>query len=99
MFAPVDVIIRYIQCPEKLFDQVVETLMLFTAILKYKVVCQSLFKQRYGNGVLSVEVLGKKKRGEGFFYALEFGIEGTIVEVDPFDDRIAFDVVVIVIKF
>ncbi len=99
MFALIDMVIFYTQCSEKLFGQVVEALMLFTPVLQYKVVGQSLFEQRYGDGVLSVEMLCKKKRGKGLFYALEFGIEGTIVETDPFDDRIAFDVVVIVIKF
>jgi len=62
IFALIDVIVRDVQCSEKLFDQVVETLMFITPVLQY-------------------------------------GIEGTIVETDPFDDRIAFDVVVIVIKF
>jgi hypothetical protein len=46
-----------------------------------------------------MEMLCKKKRGKGFFYALELGIEGTIVEMDLLDDRIAFDVVVTVIEF
>jgi hypothetical protein len=46
-----------------------------------------------------MEMLCKKKRGKGFFYALEFGIEGTIVEMDLLDDRIAFDVIAIVIEF
>jgi len=44
-------------------------------------------------------VLGKQKRGEGFLYALELGIEGTIVKMDLFDDRIVFDVVMIVVEF
>jgi len=99
MFPLIDMVVLYMQRSEKLFDQVEEAPMLFTPVLQYKIVGQSLFKQRYCNGVLSVEMLCKKKRGKGFFYALEFGIEGTIVEMDLLDDRIAFNVVVIVIEF
>ena len=87
------------QCAKKLSDQVVEAQILFSSVLQHKIVGPSLFEQRYGSGILSVEVLVKQKRGKRFLYAFEFGIEGTIVEVDLFDDRIAFDVVVTVVKF
>ena len=99
MFPLIDMVVLYMQRSEKLFDQVEEAPMLFTPVLQYKIVGQSVFKQRYCNSVLSVEMLCKKKRSKGFFYALEFGIEGTIVEMDLIDDRIAFNVVVIVIEF
>ena len=36
---------------------------------------------------------------ERFFYALELGIEGSIVELYLFDDRGAFDVVMICVEF
>lgn len=37
--------------------------------------------------------------GERFVYTLKFGIEGTIVELNLFDDRRAFNVVMICIEF
>jgi len=98
MFALINVIVCNSQCSEKLFDEIVETLVFLASVLKKEIVCQPVFKQRHGNGVLSVEMLCKKKWGEGLFYALELGIEGTIVEMDFLDDRIAFDVVVICLK-
>jgi len=99
MFALIDMAIFDIKCSEELFDKVVEPLVLFAPVLEYKVVGKTLFVQkRCGDGVLSVKVLAKQKRGEGFLYALELGIECTIVEMDLFDDRIAFDVVVTAIE-
>jgi len=99
MLALIDMVLFDTECSKKLFDKMVETPVLFTSVFEYKIVGESFFVQkRCGDGVLSVEVLAKQKRGEGFLYALELGIEGTIVEMDLFDDRIVFDVVVTVIE-
>ena len=95
----IDMIGFDIQCAEELSDQVVETQILFPSVLQHKIVGPFLFEQRYSSGILSAEVLVEQKRGKRLFYAFELGIEGTIVEVDLFDDRIAFDVVVTVVEF
>ncbi|WP_041672657.1 hypothetical protein [Sulfurovum sp. NBC37-1] len=99
MFALIDMVIFNTECSEKLFDKVVETLVLIAPVLEYKIVGQPPFVQkRCGDGILSVEVLGKQKRGEGLFYELELGIEGPVIEMDLFDNRLAFDVVVTVVE-
>ena len=98
IFSPVDVIVCNVQCSKKLFGQIVKTLIFFTLVLKDKIVCPSVFKQRYGNGILSFKMLCKKKRGEGVFYAFKLGIEGTVVELNAFNNRGTLKVVVICFK-
>jgi len=80
---------------KKMFDQRNETLILFPFVLHDQIVCTVLCQERYGNGILFVKMLFYDKIGEGFVNALKFGVEGTIVELYLFDDRGAFDVVVV----
>jgi len=44
-------------------------------------------------------MLFNDKRGEGFVDTLKFGVEGAIVELYLFDDRRAFNVVMVWTKF
>jgi len=100
IFSLIDMVIFNTKCSEKLSDKIGETQMLIAPVFEYEIVSETFFiEKRCSDGVLSVEVLGQKKRSKGFLYAFELGIEGTIVEVDLFDDRIAFDVVVTVVEF
>ena len=69
--------------------------MLFALVFEYQVVCMPFCQERYGNSVLFVEVLFDDKIGEGFIDTLKFGVEGTIVERYLFDDRRAFNIVMV----
>lgn len=84
---------------KEMLNEVVETLMFFTFILQYQVVCAVILHQRHGNVVLSVEMLFDDELCQRLVYTLEFGVEGTIVELYLFDDRRAFNVVVVCRKF
>jgi len=44
VFSLIDMVVLYMQRSEKLFDQVVEALMLFTPVLQYKVMGQAVFE-------------------------------------------------------
>ena len=85
----------YLHGREQVFYEIVEPLMLFTFVFQYKIISMVIFYERYGNTVLSVKVLFNDEVSERFIYTLKFGIEGTIVELYLFDDRRAFNVVVV----
>lgn len=81
-----------------MFGEVIETLMLFAFVFEYQIVCMSIFQERYGNSILFIEVLFDDKIGKRFIDALKFGVEGTIVERYLFDDRRAFNIVMVCSK-
>jgi len=89
---------HYLHSLEEVFDKIIETLMFFTFVFQYKIICMAIFYKRYGNRVLFIEVLLNEKLCKRFLNTLEFSIEGTIVELDLFDDRGTFNVVMICIE-
>ena len=58
-----------------------------------------VFEQRYRNDVLSVYMLFNDKVSKGFVDTFKFGVESTIVELYLFDNRGAFNVVMISNEF
>lgn len=72
-----------------------KTLILIPFIIKHKIVGMIVFEQRYCDDVLSLYMLFDDKICKMFVNALKFGIEGSIVELNLFDDRGAFNVVVV----
>ncbi len=91
--------VLYTFCPKKMFDKWYEALILLTLILDDQIVCQSLFEQWNGNGVVSIEVLLYKQGGQWLVDTLELGVEGAVVKLYLFDNAGSLDVVVVALKF
>jgi|GEM_PF-5862417 len=75
-----------------------KSFILFTFILYDKIVGTVIFEQRCCDIVLSIKMLFEKQGSQGFIYAFIFGIKGTIVKLYLFNNRISFDVVVVIKK-
>jgi hypothetical protein len=98
IFSPVDMVIFNPYRLKKVLDKRCKTLMFRPFVFEYQIVGKALFEQGYGDGVLLVEMLLEKQGSERLLYALELGIEGTVVEADLFDDGRTLDVVVVCLK-
>jgi len=98
VFALIDMILSDIKCRKKVFDQMVETPVLLPLIFDDEVVCLSFFEQRYGDGIVFVEMLLYKEGCERLIDTLKFGVKGTVVKLYLLDNTWAFDIVVVGIE-
>ena len=82
-----------------MFHQCYKALILLSFILNHQIVCIPFFEQRHGDGIVFIKMLSYEEGCERFIDTLKFGVEGTVVKLDLFDNTWAFDIVVVAVKF
>lgn len=91
-------IVSYIECFKEVFDKMMKPFVFVTFIFDQQIIGVVLFEQGRCNIILSILVLLKQYRSKWFIYAFKFGIKGTIVKLYLFNNRISFDVIMVIKK-
>ena len=91
-------IVSDIQCLEQVLDKMLEPFVFIPFIFDQQIVGMVVFQQGCCDTKLSILVLFKQQRCQWFIYAFKFGIKGTIVKLYLFNNRISFDVIMVIKK-
>ena len=91
-------IVSDIECFKQVLDKMMKPFVFFTFIFDQQIVGMVLFEQGCCDAKLSILVLFKQQRRKWFIYAFKFGIKGTIVKLYLFNNRISFDVIMVIKK-